>query len=198
MYNQKTYLSEFLKELNEQLNEISDESETNKEDICLISMEKLEESHITLPCSHKFNYIPLYNEICEQKTKNNPLEVVKLHFNEIKCPYCRTITTGLLPYQCIDGVKKKCGVNYPLKHCLPIYKCEWVYKNGNLLGEKCNQKAGLYNNHCYCNKHINFINNKIKIEKCDSILVSGKRKGQRCGCKCFKDSKCKRHLKKIE
>jgi hypothetical protein len=140
----------------------------------------------------------LYNEICEQKTKNNPLEIVKLHFNQMKCPYCRTITNGLLPYQNINGVKRKYGVNYPLKQCLPTYKCEWVYKNGNLIGEKCNQIAGLYNNHFYCNKHMYFIKSQNKIEKCDSILISGKRKGQRCGCKSFKDNKCKRHLKKIE
>ena len=43
-----------------------------------------------------------------------------------------------------------------------------------------------------------FIKSQTKIEKCDSILISGKRKGQRCGCKCFKDNKCKRHLKNIE
>ncbi len=43
-----------------------------------------------------------------------------------------------------------------------------------------------------------FINKQSVQKKCDSILVSGKRKGQPCGCKCFKDNKCKRHLKKIE
>ena len=58
--------------------------------------------------------------------------------------------------------------------------------------------AGLYNNNCYCNKHMYFIKTQTKIEICDSILISGKRKGQRCGCKCFKDNKCKRHLKNIE
>ena len=197
MYTLKYNNSDFLKELNEQLNEDLNEKNIN-ENICLISKEKLEDNHITLPCSHKFNYLPLYNEICEQKTKPNPLEVVHLLFNQMKCPYCRTIINGLLPYQNINDVKKKCGVNYPLKYCLPIYKCEWIYKNGKLKGNTCNKVAGLYNNNCYCNKHMYFIKSQTKIEKCDSILISGKRIGQRCGCKSFKDNKCKRHLKNIE
>ena len=80
------YISEFFKELNEQLNEKSDENETNK-DICLISMEKLEENHITLPCSHKFNYLPLFHEVKRQKSKQyvwNQYDPVRLKINEIK------------------------------------------------------------------------------------------------------------------
>ena len=193
MYCSKNDVSDFLKELNEQLNE----KEYN-EDICLISKEKLEENHITLPCSHKFNYLPLYKEICSQKTKQQPLEITRLQFHQIKCPYCRTIINGLLPYQNRIDIKKKNGVNYPIKYSLPFYKCNWKYKNGNLKGTECNESAGLYDNKCYCNKHMYFINKQSVQKKCDSILVSGKRKGHPCGCKCFKDNKCKRHLKKIE
>ncbi len=197
MYNSKYDSSDFFKELNEQLNETNDEN-SNDDNQCLISKEKLEENYITLPCSHKFNYLPLYKEICWQKLKQSPLEIVHLGFNQIKCPYCRTVISGLLPYQDKEGIDKRCGVNYPIKYSLPLYKCEWVYKNGKLKGSRCNESAGLYQNSCYCNKHICFINKQSKIVKCNSILKSGKRKGEQCGCKCFKDNKCKRHLKKIE
>lgn len=197
MYNSKYDSSDFFKELNEQLNENNDENK-NDDSKCLISREKLEENYITLPCSHKFNYIPLYKEICWQKINQSPLEIIHLGFNQIKCPYCRTVINGLLPYQDKNGVNKKCGVNYPIKYSLPLYKCEWVYKNGKQKGNRCNHNAGLYQNSCYCNKHIGFINKKCNIIKCNSILKSGKRKGQQCGCKCFKDNKCKRHLKNIE
>ena len=191
MYCSKNDVSDFLKELNEQLND-----KENSENVCLIGKDKLEDNHITLPCSHKFNYLPLYKEICSQKIKQQPLEIMRLQFHQIKCPYCRTISNGLLPYQHIDGVKKKNGVNYPIKYSLPIYKCKWIYKNGNLKGTICNQTAGLYDNDCYCSKHMYSINTNNKTSKCDSILISGKRKGEVCGCKCFEDTKCKRHLKK--
>ena len=39
----------------------------DENDVCLISGSVLDENHITLECSHKFNYVPLYNEIKEKK-----------------------------------------------------------------------------------------------------------------------------------
>ena len=37
------------------------------------------------------------------------------------------------------------------------------------------------------------IKNSIDNKKCISILKSGKRKGEECGCKIYKDDYCKRH-----
>ena len=50
---------DFMKELSKESDEI--------DNVCLISKEKLENNSITLPCSHSFNYLPLYKEICYQK-----------------------------------------------------------------------------------------------------------------------------------
>ena len=73
---------------------------------CLISKEKLHPNHITLICNHKFNYIPIYKEVIYQKNKTNTLyEITKLSSNQIKCPYCRTITNNLLPYIPYPSVK---------------------------------------------------------------------------------------------
>ena len=43
----------------------------NKDNICLLTHLPLEENYITLCCDHKFNYIPLYNEISNQKVYNS-------------------------------------------------------------------------------------------------------------------------------
>lgn len=80
--------------------------------ICLITKEKLEPNHITLSCNHKFNYVPLYNEVVNQKNKqNNIYEIAKLSSNQIKCPYCRAITNKLLPYIAYPSVKVIKNVN---------------------------------------------------------------------------------------
>jgi hypothetical protein len=42
-------------------NNIDDEKQT-----CLISSENLQDDHITLKCKHKFNYVPLANELINQ------------------------------------------------------------------------------------------------------------------------------------
>ena len=44
-------------------------NETNTEDLCLITNENLEDNYIKLKCGHKFNYLPLYNEVVHQKKK---------------------------------------------------------------------------------------------------------------------------------
>ena len=54
----------FYNELYKELNNIIEEKQ---EDICLLSNSPLEDNYITLDCNHKFNYLPLYNEICSQK-----------------------------------------------------------------------------------------------------------------------------------
>ena len=67
------------------------ETEEDNNEQCLISHDILIEDNITLECGHKFNYLPLLNEVKYQKLNNNPLEYKKLKINELKCPYCRNI-----------------------------------------------------------------------------------------------------------
>ena len=55
---------DFYAELNKELNDNNINSEKQH---CLLSNNILEDNYITLDCSHSFNYLPLYNEICEQK-----------------------------------------------------------------------------------------------------------------------------------
>ncbi len=93
---------------------------------CLITHEPLIHNFITLECKHSFNYLPLYKDICSYKkicqnmgAHNN----LKLKLNQIRCPYCRNIQDGLLPYIDIEGINKVHGVN-----CFDKFE---FYKNFN-------------------------------------------------------------------
>lgn len=128
----------FFDELKKELN---NENSINKEKICLITQEPLDTNYITLECNHKFNYLAIYNEIINQKCYGNYLETTYLAINQIKCPYCRTITNKLLPYIEHPMVTYKKGVNYPLKYCMKLYSCEWIMKSGKHHSEVCGKNA---------------------------------------------------------
>jgi hypothetical protein len=81
-------------------------------DVCLITNAPLTENFVELECKHKFNYVPLYNDILSHKKTFNKLERRVLKSNEIRCPYCRNIQTTLLPPNSGGGVKLVHGVNY--------------------------------------------------------------------------------------
>lgn len=53
------------------------------------------------------------------------LETTKLNYNQIKCPYCRTITPYLLPYYPYPDVCKVKYVNFPPNLSLPSVLCEY-------------------------------------------------------------------------
>ena len=103
-------------------NEINNKKESylnnNYDDACLITNEPLTDKFVTMECGHKFNYIPLYNDLFKQKYFTNVMEEVKLQVNQIRCPYCRKVTNNLIPFYenfCILNdvyVRKIIGVNY--------------------------------------------------------------------------------------
>ena len=84
---------------NEELMQLlcQDDDDDDDENICLITNTKLKNNFVKLVCGHKFNYKSIFNEVKNQKKYWNHYETQKLKENEIKCPYCRTIQTGLLP-----------------------------------------------------------------------------------------------------
>jgi len=134
---------------NELENELEDES-----NLCLISGDRLNNTRIELTCGHKYNYIPLYNEIRNQKhgIRNN------LRCFQIKCPYCRNIQNKILPYRDLIGINKIYGVNYPKKYCLMQNKCNIVLKSGPRKGEVCNRLCDSE----MCSYHISYMNKKNK------------------------------------
>ena len=134
------------------LNYLSENVETNENtEKCLISNELLVYNYITLECNHKFNYIELYNEVVEQKTKKI-LVNSKLKLNEIKCPYCRSISKNLLPYFKYYNTKPIKGVNYPHDLSIKLNECQYIEKNSKLCGKNaCMTKFGNF-----CNNHVKY------------------------------------------
>ena len=133
----------------------SDNECNNNNEICLITYEPLTTNYVKMNCGHKFNYLPLFNDIVNHKLKYNNLEHYKsgrLKLNEIRCPYCRNKQTTLLPYYENSGFAKVNGVNF-LDHSIGngngnvynIYnKCS--YKKPNLQFDDTLPEDVLYNN----------------------------------------------------
>jgi len=151
---------DFFKELNAICGECSN-TNTDTDNVCLIDNTKLVNNYITLACSHKFNYLSLFKELCNQK-KINRLETIRVRDNEIKCPYCRAITSNILPNFISYKLPVLFGVNFPEKFALEIHKCKYTYKTGKVKNTCCNKSA--FESECgiFCNKHYKMVSNKIK------------------------------------
>lgn len=189
------YLMQLISEENEGENE--NETKTCLNDLCLITNEKLKEKYYTMSCGHKFNYIPLIKEFINQKFNTSHYEVTSLSKFDLKCPYCRNIQRGTIPYYSSLYSDKIIGINWPPSKLSLNNYCKAVFKTGKRKGDVCNTKC-LHN---YCKRH----NRERKIPSenttlCIKILKSGKRKGEKCNCKCntpdsIQNKLCKRHLK---
>lgn len=82
-------------------------------ELCLITRLPLTVDFIQLECKHKFNYLPLYNDLVQQ-TKPSICGYAKS--GRIVCPYCRHSQQTLLPFNV--AYKPILGVNlYPGKLC---------------------------------------------------------------------------------
>lgn len=103
------------------------------------------------------------------------LETTKLQYNEIKCPYCRTITPHILPYYPYPEVCKVKYVNMPPNLAMPGLSCEYrqsstgkpkssttdddkACKNGCIYSEKYDMML--------CNKHLTKQNTELKVAPC--------------------------------
>ena len=117
------FFSELYKSLDIEENNQKIEEDNN---LCLITNQPLLDKHVKLECGHKFNYIPLFNDIKNHKQKFNNLEGCnsKLKTNEIRCPYCRYKQNGVLPYYEELNIQKINGVNFydPSLNATPINK----------------------------------------------------------------------------
>lgn len=147
----------------EELYKSLDNEEEDKPDcnICLITNKPLTEKFVELECKHKFNYIPLYNDLVNHKKKFNYLEGNggKLKLEEIRCPYCRHKQKGVLPYYEELGLQKVNGVNYydPNEKVVTnpyVYhgcKCEYLIPNPNYDAEKPESNTNKKNIECLHN-----------------------------------------------
>ena len=139
-------------ELLKSVENIEDNTEDNQ---CLITMEPLTEHYVTLQCGHKFNYLPLYNDLINYKSKFMKMDSRGLlASNQIRCPYCRSKQNSLLDYVNIPGIKKVIGINYLDEKS--IVKLDEEDNGFKMTGETCsysvinkNNTIGGYGD-CYC------------------------------------------------
>jgi len=183
MQNIDDFKEFFLKEINN----IDDNILTDN--ICLITKEPLENQSITLPCNHSFNYVPLYNEVYNQKIEKKKIEYGQLSIYQFKCPYCRKIQNKLLPYFPNNNVKKIRGVNSPIKYSMFLSKCKYIIKTGKNKGNLCNKECNID----YCTRHSNIIEKQNN--GCKHVLLKGQNKGQLCTRKIKENELCSIHLK---
>ena len=105
------FFAELYKSLDDEENNHKTDEDNN---ICLITNKQLTDKFIEMNCGHKFNYLPLYNDVLNHKKKFNNMEgtATRLKQNEMRCPYCRKKSTGLLPYYEELNLPKVTGVNH--------------------------------------------------------------------------------------
>ena len=110
------FYSELFKSLDDEEpeNKCDETNNAKNSNICLITNEKLIDRYVKLNCGHSFNYVPLYNDLVNYKSKYNLMESVhkRLMNDEIRCPYCRNIQKGIIPYYEELNLPKINGVNY--------------------------------------------------------------------------------------
>lgn len=105
---------DFFNELYKSLDINENEEKTDDDNnLCLITNKPLTDFFVKMVCGHKFNYIPLYNDIKNHKYKFNNMEgnSSRLSIDEIRCPYCRVKQQNVLPYHEELGLEKINGVN---------------------------------------------------------------------------------------
>jgi len=145
------FFNELNKEENEENTVVNDEDYEKKQNFrCLISNEPLVEPIITMPCGHKFNYIPLVRDavsfvLLSVRLSGSSYSYLKTDSMKysLRCPYCRVVVKRLLPYykiedfvylhqvhinpefQCLDYDVATSGVPEFDKY----YRCEFIYEN---------------------------------------------------------------------
>jgi len=71
-----------------------------------------------------YGQVPSSNVITVMYNSSYNMEITKVEYNEIKCPYCRTITPNILPYYSYPEVTKIKYVNTPTNLSLASLSCE--------------------------------------------------------------------------
>ena len=130
----------------------------NTSDKCMITHIPLTYNHITLPCGHKFNYIPLYNEL-----------ITNYKYPGIKCPYCREKYTKVLPYIPLPGIDKKSYgkvTNKSNYQCVTAPKCKYTIKIGKNKGKSCDKDGLDSEKGTFCIKH-----NNLPVKKANPVII---------------------------
>jgi len=125
--------------------------------ICHITFEPLEKDYILLACEHTFNYNAIFKEVCIQKTVVNKKEIQRVPKYSIKCPYCRHVQKGILPYR--KPYEAIWTVNTPKsKEYIMKKECKYIFSSGKNKGNACSKKSK--NEHCP--RHQKIVNRRLQ------------------------------------
>jgi hypothetical protein len=158
----------------------------------------------------------IHNEVVTHHYNSSlNLETTKLSYNDVKCPYCRTVTPYLLPYYPYPDIKQIRYVNTPSNLCMPGVKC--CYYASKSIEKECSNAPTYDDKHgLLCKTHLRCVvtatmnSDKVKKTKskrvtndisdtnmiimsikdkpsdgCGYILTTGARKGCQCGAKAY-------------
>lgn len=106
---------------------------------CSLLPKNLSASIITMYTNNTTS-TPSSNVVSVTYNSSYNLETRKLQYNEIKCPYCRTITSKILPYYPYPEVCKIKYVNAPPNLAMPGLSCEY-HEHGAKAKPKAKVKA---------------------------------------------------------
>ena len=103
------FFSELYKPQEYEENKLKMEDDNN---LCLITNQPLTDKFVTMECGHKFNYIPLFNDLVNHKKKFNNMEGTATHLknNEIvvKKKNSTNLTTEIKKYGLPFYIKVDC------------------------------------------------------------------------------------------
>ena len=92
------------------------------------------------------------------------LETTKVRYNEMKCPYCRSITPYILPYYPYPDVNKIKYVNSPSDLALPALSCDFHQHKEPTTDNICRTGCIYYEKYdlMLCSKHFNKLETQEK------------------------------------
>jgi len=177
---------------NEIINDSSDDG-NDAETLCMISGKLLDVNAVTLPCGHKFDYLSLLADQVAFKAN--------LPGSPNRCPYCRQVYNGCIPYRADLSSKKARNVNTPVDMCFEKHACYFEKS-----GQSCTINATVpIGSGFACWRHYkgalkaqaSKAKQQLNSVKCKAILKSGKGKGNVCGATVKEENSeyCKRHTK---
>lgn len=121
---------------------------------CLVTGEPLEPNHVTLDCGHKFNYLAMYNELKMLRTwAGRPYDTNYVTKSEIRCPYCRKVTKGVLPYVPTTVPELTRGLNSPQSQSIGKCTCEHILSRRERKGQPCGKAGFMYQGKGICPTH---------------------------------------------
>ena len=117
------------------------------------------------------------------------LETTKVNYNEMKCPYCRSITPHILPYYPYPDVSKIKYVNSPADLALPVLMCEYHkhisskrQDNESTSTSTSTCRSGCIYHEKYdlmlCNKHFNKLEMSAELNETATTISTTRRKAK--------------------